>query len=221
MSQRVRFVAPPGGRREWAVMSTEPSPAPAPPSGPTQPNAPGRYNRTSSGLVASLVVTVIAVVGVLGFMNLFRGESPEYEPEAIDYLVSVRAVQDTGVIAVYPPEVPGDWVATGVDIEPTDDTVFGLRFLTEDDEFVGIRVQDASSLDLVHTWVDEDAVEADPYLPAEADALAAQWDGFTDAGGDTGYVADIGERHVLVYGTVPAEELQALIDDLTTEPVAD
>lgn len=198
-------------------MSTDPSPSAGAPSEPS--GKPGRYNRSSSGLVASLVVTVLVIAGLYVFTDTFRTDNPAYEPESIDYLVSVQAAQDAGVGTVYPASVPQGWTATGVDVEPSDTTTFGLRFLTEDDEFVGIRVEEDSTTGLVQEWVDEDAVEIDDYVPAGDNEVSPQWLGFEDAGGDTGYVADLDDRTVLVYGSASPEQLQGVIDDLTTEPV--
>lgn len=198
-------------------MSTD-TPSPTPPVSPAGRERPGRYPRTSGGLVLSLVVTVLALGALYWFTGLFR-DTPEFEPEDIDYLASVAAIQDAGGVAVYPTALPDGWIATGVDVEPGDTTTFGLRMLTDEEKFVGIQVAEKSPTGLVAQWVDEDAVEADDYLPTDPDALDPQWEGFADDGGDTGYVAEIGDETVLVYGSASPEELQGIIDVLSDAPI--
>ncbi|WP_168929415.1 DUF4245 family protein [Nocardioides sp. GY 10113] len=193
-------------------MSTETTPT------PQASGKAGRYQRSTSGLVVSLVVTVLALGGLLGFMGLFR-ESPEYEPQSIDYLGSVAAAQGAGVKPTYPAELPAGWTATGVDLDGSDTDAFGLNLLTDEGQFVGIRQADDSPGSLVRAWVDEEPAEADPYRTDAADAVAAEWDGYADDGGDTGYVAEIGKVSVLVYGSAPAADLQEVVDLLTREPV--
>ncbi|MEQ6902506.1 DUF4245 family protein [Nocardioides sp. YIM 152588] len=194
-------------------MSTETTPTPQP------AGKPGRYQRSTAGLVVSLVVTVLGLGALFWFTGLFR-ETPVYEPEDIDYLGSVAAAQDAGVTATYPSELPEGWTATGVDLDNEDKDVFGLRLLTADGDFVGIRQEDSSDTALVRRWVDEDATETDAYSSGAADALAPEWDGYVDEGGDTGYAVEIGETAVLVYGSAPAEDLQQVVDLLTRDEVA-
>ena len=41
--------------------------------------------------------------------------------------------------------------------------------------------------------------------------IGSEWQTWTDDGGDTGYSIEYGDQTVLVYGSAPAEDLQAFI----------
>lgn len=183
-----------------------------------QNGTPGKYQRSAGGLAVALVVTVVVVVAVLWFLGLFRSETI-VEPEPVDYLAPMASAQQAGIVPVYPESLPDEWFATGVDLMPGDDPVVGLKFLTDEEQFVGIRQQDASVTALLNTYVDEAAAEAPGYSARRS--VATEWEGYVDDGGDTAYAATVGDATVLVYGSAPAEDLQALIELLTTEPVAD
>ncbi|WGX95609.1 DUF4245 family protein [Nocardioides sp. L-11A] len=182
--------------------------------------SPGRYQRSVVGLVTSLVVTVAAIVGMLYFMGAFRSDF-EIEPEAIDYVETVRSAQQAGLTPIYPTSLPKGWIATGVDVTPGDDPVFMIRLLTDDGKFAAVRQEDASATALLSQWVDEDVEPADDYaVPSEVPApVARDWEGYSDSGGDTAYVAEVGDETVLVFGSAPAKDLRALVDALVTAPV--
>lgn len=179
---------------------------------------PGKYQRSAAGLAVALLVTAVVVLGLVWFLGLFRAETTT-EPEAIDYLTAVESLQDSGTNPVYPASLPEGWIATIVDVEAGagGQPGVGLKFLTDEGRFVGIQQEEASVTSLLRSYVDEDAAEADGYRNRAA--VAPNWDGYADDGGDTAYVAEIDEVMVLVYGSAPAEDLQQLIDLLTTEQV--
>lgn len=181
---------------------------------------PGRYQRSVTGLVTSLVVTVVVVGGVLIFLSAFRNDL-ETEPESIDYREPVAAAQQAGLSPVYPERLPEGWIATGTEVELQDGRAFMLRMLTDDERFVAVRREDASALALLTRWVDEEVEVADGYtVPDDVRRpVARTWKGYTDEGGDTAYAAELGEDTVLVFGSAPAEELQAVIDSLSTAPL--
>lgn len=183
-----------------------------------QSGRPGRYQRTTHGLVVSLIVTVVAIGVVLWLMGLFRSETV-YEPEPVDYLAGIEGAQDAGMEPVYPPSLPEGWIATGAEVVPGEVPEFALKFLTDDEEFVGIRQGEVTVGTLLSEHVDEETESIDGY--SSAGSVATEWDGYEDAGDDTAYAAEIGDEIVLVYGTATPEELQAVIDSLTREPVAD
>ncbi len=181
---------------------------------------PGRYQRSASGLIASLVVTVLVIGGVLFFLSAFRNDL-EIEPDSIDYLEPVGAAQQAGLSPVYPASLPDGWIATGTDIEVQDGRAFMLRMLTDDERFVAVRREDASVTALLTRWVDEEVEVADGYTVPDAvrRPVARTWNGYTDAGGDTAYAAEIGEDTVLVFGSASPEELQDVVDSLVTTPL--
>jgi hypothetical protein len=184
------------------------------------PGRPGRYQRSASGLVASLLVTVLALGALLYFMGAFRNDL-EIEPDEVDHLDTVAAAQQAGLQPAYPAELPEGWIATGVDVVPGEDASVTIRMLTDDERFVGVHQEDASSTALLTRWVDEEAQPADGYeVPAAVQRpVAREWEGYTDEGGDTAYLATVGEETVIVFGSAPAEDLQAIIDGLVQRPV--
>lgn len=186
-----------------------------------QSGKPGRYQRSASGLVASLLVTGVAVLLIVWLMGLFRS-APEVEPTPVDHVAAVRAVQQSGDRPVYPPELPAGWIATGFEVEPGSSPAYGLKLLTAEDDFVGVSQADESVGTLLRRHVDEDEAnleEAPGYTATQS--VARQWEGWTDTGGDTAYAAEVGDTTVLVYGSAPAEDLEELIERLTREQLRD
>lgn len=187
----------------------------------TQPTGKaGRYQRSVTGLVTSLVVTVIGLGALLYFTGIFRNDL-EIKPEAIDYLETVESAQQAGLVPVYPATLPEGWIATGVEIEPGDDPVFMLRMLTDENRFVAVRKEDATIPGMLAAWVDDEAQVADGYtVPDDVQSpVARTWKGYTDEGGDTAFGAELGEETLLVFGSAPAEDLQAIIDSLVATPI--
>lgn len=187
----------------------------------TQPTGKaGRYQRSVTGLVTSLVVTVIGLGALLYFTGIFRNDL-EIKPEAIDYLETVESAQQAGLAPVYPATLPDGWIATGVEIEPGDDPVFMLRMLTDENRFVAVRQEDATVPGMLAAWVDDEPQVADGHtVPDDVRApVARSWKGYTDEGGDTAYAAELGEETLLVFGSASAEDLQTIIDSLVTTPV--
>ncbi len=176
---------------------------------------PGKYERSAGGLVAALVITVVAVGGLLWVLGLFRPDT-DNRPEEIDYVPLVGDVQDAGFDPVYPESLPKGWIATEYRAA---DQALELLMFTDDDEFVGIHQEAASPSDLVREYVDEDATATD-ILTVEG-SVAEAWQGYEDEGGDTAYVAEVGDQTILVYGSASPDELQDLIGRLTTDPLED
>ena len=68
--------------------------------------------------------------------------------------------------------------------------------------------------DLVEEYVDEDAAEGEPIdLPG---SLVTTWRTFGDTGGDRAYAAEVDGTTVLVYGSAPDADLQAVVATLST-----
>ena len=178
---------------------------------------PGRYPRSVGGLFVALVVTVVGVLALLAVLGLFRNDL-EVEPDRVDYLGTVEGAQDARLEPVYPAELPEGWTATGAEVPPGEDPAFEVRLLTDEERFVGIHQEtDTSPGDLLAALVDEDTSEAEGYRTSQS--VAGEWEGFTDDGGDTAYVAELGRQTVIVWGSAPAEDLQRVIDLLTQAPL--
>lgn len=178
---------------------------------------PGRYPRTVGGLLGAIVVLVLVVVAFVLVRGMFR-ETPTYEPEPIDYLALIASVQETGVVAVYPAELPEGWYVKDAAFTPGDRSVLDLAMTTDDERFAGLHQEDLSVGELVDTYVGGDATEGDPVRIAGT--VAPEWQTFSDSGGDHAFAAEVGEDVVLVYGSAPEDELRALVESLTTDQLS-
>jgi hypothetical protein len=177
---------------------------------------PGRYNRSAGGLVGSILVLVLLVVGFVVFRGIFR-QTPEFEPEHVDYRALVASVQSTGVKPAYPATLPDGWFAKDVEFTPGDRPVLSLAFATEDGRFAGIHEEDRGVDELVGQLMGGDATEGEPL--SVSGSVASQWQSFSDPGGDHGYAAEVGRQTVLVYGSAPDAELRELVGSLTTATI--
>lgn len=173
---------------------------------------PGRYQRSTSGLIGALIVTLLAIGAFVAFRALNR-EELEIEPEPIDYLAAVEQLQAAGSRPVHPPRLPEGWIATSIDVVPGQRDSWGLGVLTDEGDFVGIRQADASAESLAEEYVDAEAAEGDA-LTLDS-PVAREWQSWSDEGGDTGYTAAVGRQSVLVYGSAPAAEIEAYVTSLT------
>lgn len=196
--------SPADGWDTGGVTQTQPAP-------PTQ--GAKRYPRTFGGLIASMIVTVVAVVGYWLAQNA-ANDTPEMAPEPVDYLEAVTLMQGAGLTVAYPQELPEGWTATSVHPRAGDEPAWGIGLLTDDGKFAGVRQEDASAHELVETYVDENAEEGDEV--ALESSIAPTWATWSDEKGDHAYAAELGDDVVLVYGSAPAEELEALAESLTT-----
>lgn len=179
--------------------------------------SPGRYNRSFGGLIGSMIVLVLVVFGIVVFRGTFR-DTPEYDPEPVDYLALVTSIQVGGFSPAYPAQLPDGWIVKEATFVPGDRPVLDLAMSTDDDRFAGLHQENEDVDDLVRTYVGTDATEGEPVrLDSE---VATRWQTFTDPGGDTAFAAEVGDEAVLVWGSAPAEDLQGLVESLTTAPVS-
>ncbi|MFC6286182.1 DUF4245 domain-containing protein [Nocardioides sp. GCM10027113] len=176
---------------------------------------PGRYRRSTSGLIGAILITLLVIGAFVTLRALFRSEL-EVEPEPVDYLSAVGFAQREGFELVYPPELPEGWIATSVDLTQGEPPAWRIGMLTDDERFVGVR-QEANDLDdMLDTYVDEDVDEVEPRrLDSE---IATEWRAFEDEGGDLALAAELDEDTVvLVYGSAPEADVVALAELLTAE----
>jgi hypothetical protein len=176
----------------------------------------GRYQRSFAGMIGALLITLLVIGAFVVFRALNRDEL-ETKPDPVDYLETVGLIQEAGGSVVYPPSLPDGWIASSLDFTPGERTAWGLGFLTDDGKYVGLRQEDAPLDDLLTTYVDEDPKEL-----AEAEissSVATTWRVFEDDGGDTAFAAELGDEWVLVYGSAPRDDLESMVERLTTDPV--
>jgi uncharacterized protein DUF4245 len=181
---------------------------------------PSRYTRSFSGLLVAVVVTVVFVAAYVAFRALTR-EQPEIERD-VDYLTQVRELQAADVSVVFPCRLPEGWRATSTAFERGAPPRWGVGFVTDDDEFVGVRQEDQDVEDLLETYVDESADQGDDASPANGLGVGT-WQTWSDSGGDHAYSAELGPplegQTLLVYGSAAVAEQEELLAQLTTAPV--
>ncbi|NPC95796.1 DUF4245 domain-containing protein [Nocardioides sp. zg-DK7169] len=175
-----------------------------------------RYQTSMAGMVGAMLVLLVAIGGFM----LLRGvtsDAPEVEVEAVDYLGAVRDQQRIDRRVVYPRTLPDGWKATSIDYVPGRRPAWGIGMLTDEGTFAGVRQQDEAVDVLLDQFVDEETTTRES-LTAPG-AIAREWEGYADEGGDTAFAAEVGGETVLVFGSADAEDLATLVDLLTFAPV--
>ena len=175
---------------------------------------PGRYERSPAGMIGALIVTLLVISGFVAFRALNRSDL-DVEPQRVDYLAQVRIAQQAtgGADLVYPASLPSGWYATHVTFSAGTPTI-ELSMLTGDDGYVGFVQSPASVSELLTTYVDAHPQSGPPVHVA--DSVASDWDAWTDTGGDTALAAQHGQDALLVFGSVPRDQLEQLAGSLTT-----
>jgi hypothetical protein len=174
---------------------------------------PGRYERSTGGLIGAILVLLLVVGGVVLFRGAFR-ETPTYEPDHIDYRALVASIQQTGLEPVYPAQLPAGWYVKDAAFTPGDRPVLDLAMTTDDDRFAGFHQEDRSVEDLVETYVGSGATSGDDVRIDGT--VASTWETFSDTDGDHAFAAEVGDDTVLVYGSTSEDELRGLAESLTT-----
>ncbi|CUR55191.1 conserved hypothetical protein [metagenome] len=173
----------------------------------------GRYQRSMSGMIGALVVTLVGIAAFVGW-RAFTRDDVDVAPEAVDYLATVSYLQDAGLTVVYPANLPRGWTATSANYTAGRDVEWDMGALTTDGEFAGVRQADASVDALVSEFVDENAAEG-PEVQLDSD-VATSWRSFTDDGGDYALAAELSNETLLVYGSATPDELADLATRLVT-----
>jgi hypothetical protein len=175
-------------------------------------------DRSYSGLLAALLVTV-AVVGAFVGLRAINRDELEVRPEAVDYREAVAAAQDAGITLVYPRQLPEGWIATRLVFERGEHPAWGINLLTADGSFVGLRQEDTPVADLLATYVDEHPSQGDEATLESA--VAMSWQAWSDDCGDHAYSAELanGGDTLLVYGSASEAEEVELIGLLVTDPL--
>jgi hypothetical protein len=180
---------------------------------------PGRYQRSSAGMIGALLVTFLVIGGFVAFRACIRTDL-QVEPDHVDYLSQVGFAQRAGDRLVYPSSLPTGWYATQVGLEPGRRTELRLSMLTPANEYVGFVQSPDSAPDVLTRFVDAApssgrAVE----VPGAVDGEVTRWAVWTDDGGDTALVARHDGETLLVFGTAPQAQLEQLAGTLTAAAV--
>jgi hypothetical protein len=174
---------------------------------------PGRYVRSTGGLIGSMIVLVLVVVGAVIFRAAFR-TTPSYQPERIDYRSLVVSVQQQGLKPVYPAPLPHGWYVKDASFAPGDRPSVDLEMTTDENHFVGMHQEDADVRGLVDDLVGTGTVEGgEVTIPSP---VGSTWQEWTDPDGDHAYSMDLHRETLLVYGSAPVAEIKQLIGTLST-----
>jgi hypothetical protein len=181
---------------------------------------PGRYQRSASGMLGALVVTLLVIAAFVAFRAFDRSDL-EVGPERVDYLAQVQYAQEAGARVVYPARLPSGWYATQVTVTPGPAPGLELSMLTADGLYVGI-VQSSEPLAQVLTAYVDPHPQAGPSV-ALSGRVVSSWKTWTDSGGDSALAAERGtgptQQSLLVFGTVPRSDLERLAGSLTTAKI--
>lgn len=177
---------------------------------------PGRYQRTSSGMVGALLATLLVIGAFVAFRACNRTDL-QVDPEHVDYLAQVGFAQQAGDRVVYPASLPGGWYATQLTVDQGRPTELLLSMLTKDNQYVGFVQSPDPTPALLTQYVDASPESGAPVeVPGAVDGTVTSWDVWTDAGGDTALVARHGGESLLLFGTVSQAQLEQLAGSLTT-----
>jgi hypothetical protein len=177
---------------------------------------PGRYQRTTSGMVGALLATLLVIGAFVAFRACNR-TGLQVEPDHVDYLAQVGFAQQAGDHVVYPASLPSGWYATQLTVDSGRPTELQLSMLTGENEYVGFVQSPDSAPVLLTQYVDASPVSGGPAdVPDAVDGAVPRWDVWTDGGGDTALVARHGDETLLVFGTASRTQLEQLAGSLTT-----
>jgi hypothetical protein len=197
-------------------VSEEPAATPDP-----APERPSRYDRSFGGLLAAMIVTVLFVAAYVGFRALTR-DQPDTEPESSNYLSCVADLQAADTAVVYPIELPAGWIDTSVAFARGTPPEWRMGILTDRGEFVGVVQQQTDVDDLLSTYVDKAPTAGEDATPANS-LGARTWQTWSDSGGDHAFSTvmasgSLAGQTLLVYGSAPVLDQEALISLLTLDP---
>ncbi|GAA1762359.1 hypothetical protein GCM10009795_006120 [Nocardioides hankookensis] len=186
-----------------------------PTTAPSQPEKAGRYNRSTGGLIGSMIVLVVVVLGIVVVRAAFR-DTPDYEPEHIDYVELVTSVQQLGLTPLYPAELPDGWYVKDASFVAGDRPSLDLVFATDDEHTAGLHQENASERDLLTKYVGGGATEDDSRgLTTDV----GTWTAWVDTDGDHAYTTEHGDDTVLVYSSGDPEALRTFVGTLTDAPL--
>ncbi|QIG44293.1 DUF4245 domain-containing protein [Nocardioides anomalus] len=178
---------------------------------------PSRYTRSFGGLIGAMVVTVVFIAGYVAFRAVTR-DQPDVKQD-VDYLAQVSELQGADVTVVFPCGLPDGWRATSTDFERGDPPTWGIGFVTDDDEFVGVRQEQSDVDDLLETYVDKSADEGEDASPENSLGVST-WQTWSDDGGDhafsTTLAGPLDGQTLLVYGSASVAQQEELVGRLST-----
>jgi hypothetical protein len=171
--------------------------------------APGRYQRSFSGLVASLVVLLLVVFGFVGFRSLFRN-NPSSPVHAVSYKQSASYAKQTAPFPVLAPRrLPPGWIATSVSYNEIGRKSWHMGMLTGQQHYVGLEQSRSPVSDMVSEFVDQHATQG-----KDVTVAGRRWQTWTDAGHDLALVRHDPKVTTLVVGPVALSTLRTFVATL-------
>ncbi len=154
-----------------------------------------RYQRSTSGLVAALVVLLVVTVGWVGVRALLlpREATPA---KTVDYAQVVPpARKAAGFALVAPARLPDGWRATSVRFTDGPRGHWHLGVLTDNSRYVGLEQGRTPVASMVEQYVDPSAARGSAVTVA-----GRPWSTYTDGGGDIALVRRQQRTTTLVVG---------------------
>lgn len=167
---------------------------------------PGRYQRTTGGMIGAMIVLLLVVAGFVGFRALNRNDASRPTPAVPADQVSAvtRAAREASMAAPVPTPLPANWRITSVSFNPTKKT-WHLGLLTADNQYVGIEERPATPRELARTYIDKDAVQG-----SDVTNSGRTWTTWTDQGGDYALITQVGSTSYLVGGSASNADVDAI-----------
>jgi hypothetical protein len=170
---------------------------------------PGKYQRSTGGLVGAMLVLLAVVAAFVAFRALVREEA-EVEVRSVDYQQAAGYARDQVDFPILVPDpMPAGWRATSVDFVPRPGR-WSLGMLTDGDRYVGLVQAERTVENLVEAYVDADA-EPGPTVVIDG----ARWDSWTDEDGDTAVTRDGEGPVVLVVSPAGLDVITELVESLS------
>jgi hypothetical protein len=186
---------------------------PPPPGGET--GRPGKYLRTSGGLVGSIIAALGLIAAVWALTWFQHRDSPNPAPTVAyaTQLSQARAAAPFTVLA--PKSAPSGWRATSVSWDGTPpEYAWHLGFLTgsgsgSEVDYVGLEQSNADPTEFLPTATPADQ----PGPPVTIDGQT--WQTLTSPDGETAIVLNGGDVTTVVTGTAPLDDLTAFAKTLS------
>jgi hypothetical protein len=184
-----------------------------------QPGTPGRYQRSSNGLVGAMIVTVVLVLAFVGIRSL-TSDNVSTPVEKVDYLTAMKAGRaDHKLMTVAPERLPSGWKATSANYVTGMSPSWHLGLLTAGNKYVGVEEAQTSTDKLAEEHVDVSATRG-----KDVTIAGQKWQTWTDGGGDYAVARSlvVGGTTVeswMVVGTAPEKEIRDFAGTLVGVPV--
>lgn len=181
---------------------------------------PGRYERSTSGMVGALIVTLVVILTFVALRACNRTQV-NVRPDHVDYLAQVGYAQRAGTELVYPAALPAGWFATTIDLSLGRQPELTLSMLTgssQDAQYAGFVQSPVPVAELLTTYVDP-SPSSGPAVTLPT-GLVKRWQTWTDSGGDTALVARWHGSSLMVFGGAARAQLEQVAGSLTTRSLA-